>query len=96
MAAIAQPTTTSSPPPLFLRCHRGCSAVLLLPLPAEYEFPQMQKVKEMLKNPGAFAAAAAAAAPAAAAGGGGKAEAAAAAEEEEEEDDADMGFSLFD
>lgn len=56
----------------------------------EYSFKQLEKTKEILANPGAFAAAA----PAAASGGA--APAAAAKEESEEEEDDDMGFSLFD
>jgi len=70
----------------------GYKNVLAIALATEYSFPLADKVKEILKNPGAFAAAAAAAAPAAAAGG--KAEAK--KEEPEEEEEEDMGFSLFD
>lgn len=69
----------------------GYKNVLAIALATEYSFPLADKVKEILKNPGAFAAAAAAAAPAA---GAGKAEAK--KEEPEEEEEEDMGFSLFD
>jgi large subunit ribosomal protein LP0 len=69
----------------------GYKNVLAIALATEYSFPLADKVKEILKNPGAFAAAAA---PAAAAAGGGKAEAK--KEEPEEEEEEDMGFSLFD
>lgn len=71
----------------------GYKNLLAIAVETEYSFPLADKVKEFLKNPGAFAAAA----PAAAAGGGAApAAAAAAAPEPEEEEDADMGFSLFD
>lgn len=68
--------------------------LLAISLATEYDFPLAAKYKEILANPGAFAAAApAAAAPAAKA-----AEPAAkkAPEPEPEEEEADMGFSLFD
>jgi large subunit ribosomal protein LP0 len=67
----------------------GYKNVLALALGTEYSFPQADKVKEMLANPGAFAAAAAPAA-------GGDAGAAPAAAAEESEEDEDMGFDLFD
>jgi len=72
----------------------GFKNVLGLALNVEgYSFPQLDKVKEMLENPEAYASAGPAAdaddsKPAA------KEEAA--PEEEEEEEDDDMGFSLFD
>ena len=66
----------------------GYKNVLALALETEFSFPLADKIKEVLANPGAFAAAAAPAA-------GGDAPAAAAAVEEEEEDE-DMGFDLFD
>jgi len=69
----------------------GYKNLLAIAVETEYSFPLADKVKEFLKNPGAFAAAA----PAAGAAGG-AAPAAAAAPEPEEEEDADMGFSLFD
>lgn len=69
----------------------GYKNVLAIALETDYSFPLADKVKEYLKNPGAFAVAAA---PAAAAGGSAPAAAAAPVEEEEEEED--MGFSLFD
>jgi len=69
----------------------GYKNVLAIALETEYSFPLADKVKEYLKNPGAFAVAAA---PAAA--GGAAPAAAAAAPEPEEEEEEDMGFSLFD
>jgi len=68
----------------------GYLKLLSLSLATEYTFERAQKMKDFLKNPGAFAAAAPkAAAPAAAA----KVEV---KKEEEEEDALDGGFSLFD
>jgi len=65
--------------------------VLAFALGAEsYSFPLADKVKQMLENPGAFAAAAPAA------GGDAAPAAAAAAPVEEEEEEDDMEFSLFD
>jgi large subunit ribosomal protein LP0 len=64
--------------------------VLGLCLATEYAFPQAQKVKDILANPGAFVAAAPAAAPAAAAAAAPK------KEEKEESEEEEMGFSLFD
>jgi len=70
----------------------GYKNLLAIAVETEFSFPLADKVKEFLKNPGAFAAAA----PAAGAGGAAAPAAAAAAPEPEEEEDADMGFSLFD
>jgi len=67
----------------------GYKNVLAIAIETDYSFPLADKVKEYLKNPGAFAAAAPAASAAAA-------PAAAAAPEPEEEEEEDMGFSLFD
>jgi ribosomal protein L10 len=68
----------------------GYLKLLSLSLATEYTFERAQKMKDFLKNPGAFASAApSAAAPAAAA----KVEV---KKEEEEEDALDGGFSLFD
>jgi large subunit ribosomal protein LP0 len=67
----------------------GYKNVLAIALGTDYSFPLADKVKEMLKNPGAFAAAAAPAA-------GGAAPAAKAPEPEEESEEEDAGFSLFD
>jgi large subunit ribosomal protein LP0 len=69
----------------------GYKNLLAIALETEYSFPLADKVKDYLKNPGAFAAAAPAAG-----GGAAAAPAAAAAAEPEEEEEADMGFSLFD
>lgn len=62
--------------------------VLSIALGTDYSFPVADKIKDMLANPGAFAAAPA--------GGGGGNATAAAPEPEEEEEEEDMGFSLFD
>lgn len=63
--------------------------VLAIAMSTEYSFPLADKVKEILANPGAFAAAAPSA--------GAAAESAPAAPvEEEEEEEEDMGFDLFD
>jgi len=72
--------------------------VLALAVSTEYSFPEAQKIKDFLANPGAFAAAAPAATAAAPAAGGKPAAAAkeeAPAAKEDSEDD-DMGFGLFD
>lgn len=58
----------------------------------EYSFPAIDRIKDILANPDAFAAAA----PVAAAGGAAAAEAVEEKEEEKEESDEDMGFGLFD
>jgi large subunit ribosomal protein LP0 len=68
----------------------GYKNVLAVALETDCLFPLAEKVKEILANPGAFAAAAAPAA------GGSAPAAAAAAPEPEEEEEEDMGFSLFD
>ena len=67
--------------------------LLAVAVETSYDFPQAKQIKEVLKNPGAFAAApaAAAAAPAAA----GKA-AAKAPEPEPEPEEEESAFSLFD
>lgn len=83
--ALSYPTAASLP-------HLVSGAfkkLLAISVATEYSFPQADKFKEMLKNPGAYvvAAPAAGAAPAAAA----KVE-----EKPAEEEEADMGFSLFD
>jgi len=67
--------------------------IIAIALATEYTFEGVEKIKEYLENPEAFAAAApvAEAAPAAA-----EAPAAAKEEEKEEESDEDMGFGLFD
>jgi large subunit ribosomal protein LP0 len=72
----------------------GFAKLLAISLATDYSFPEAQKFKDFLANPGAFAAAA----PAAAAAGGAAAPAAAAKVEKpkSEESEADMGFSLFD
>ncbi|CAL5219189.1 g975 [Coccomyxa viridis] len=76
----------------------GYKNVLAVSVATDYDFPLAEKVKEFLKDPGAFIVEAA---PEASGGGGGGAAAEekkeeAKAEEEEEEEDDDMGFSLFD
>lgn len=85
--AIQYPTAASVPHLL----SSGYMKLLSLSLATEYTFPEAKKFKDMLANPGLYAAAAPAAssAPAAAA-------AAPAKKEEEPEEEADLGFSLFD
>jgi len=70
----------------------GYKNVLAVALETDVLFPLAEKVKEVLKNPGAFVVAAAPAADAGAA----PAKAEAKKEEPEEEEEEDMGFSLFD
>ena len=79
------PTLASLPHSLI----NGYKNVLSIALETDFSFPHADKVKEMLANPGAFAAAAPAA-------GGGAAAPAKAAVVEEEEEEEDLGFSLFD
>jgi large subunit ribosomal protein LP0 len=86
--ALAIPSMASAPHALI----DGYKNVLAIALETEYSFPLADKVKEMLKNPGAFVVAA----PAAGGDAGGAAAAAAPEPEPEEEEDEDMGFSLFD
>jgi len=92
--AIGYPTAASLPHSLI----RGYKNILAVALTTDFMFPQAEKVKKMLENPGAYAAAPAAAAPAA--GGGKGAEKAKekekVKEEPAEEEDADMGLGLFD
>jgi large subunit ribosomal protein LP0 len=76
--------TMSSVPHSIINAYKK---VLSVSIATDYTFPLADKVKEMIANPGAFAAAAPAAATEA------KEEA---KEESEEESDDDMGFSLFD
>ncbi len=80
----------ASIPHVVIRAYKNCVAMAL---ETDYDFPQLKKIKDFLKNPGAFAAAAPAAAAAAPAAGG---KAAKEEKKEEEEEEADMGFSLFD
>jgi large subunit ribosomal protein LP0 len=84
--AIDYPTLASIPHSVI----NGYKNVLAVALETDVLFPQAEKIKEILKNPGAFAAAAAPAA------GGAAPAAAKAPEPEEEEEEEDMGFSLFD
>jgi len=88
LSIAAKYPTTASVPHSFVNSYKN---VLAIALETEYTFKQAEKVKEIIKNPGAFVAAAApaAAAPAAAA------PAAKAPEPEPEEEEAE-GFSLFD
>jgi len=72
---------------------RGYKNVLSIALGTEFSFPKADKIKEMLKNPGAFAA------PVVTAPVKEDKKAAAPAkvkEEPKEEEDEDMGFGLFD
>lgn len=81
--AIGYPTTASLPHIV----GNAVQKVLAIALATDYTFELATKLKEMLANPGAFAAAA----PAAEA-----AKPVEAAKEESEESGGDMGFSLFD
>jgi len=87
--AANYPTTASVPHSVI----NGFKNVLAVALETEYTFPLADKIKEALKNPGAFAAAPAAAAPAADAAPAKKEEKKVEVEEEEE---GDFGMSLFD
>jgi len=72
----------------------GFSKILGISLATDYTFPEAQKVKDILANPGAFAAAASSnAAPAAGKKDDKPAEK---PKEKSEESEQDMGFSLFD
>jgi large subunit ribosomal protein LP0 len=87
--AIGLPTVASVPHSII----RGYKKVLSVALATEFSFPRADKVKEMLKNPGAFAAPAPAPAPVK------KEEKKPVKEEkkpEPEEDDGDIGLGLFD
>jgi len=93
VAALSMQTgipTQASMPHLIIRAYKNCVALVI---EGKYEFKQMAKIKEFIKNPGAFAAAAPAAASPAAAPAG---KAAAKKEEPKEEEEEEMGFSLFD
>jgi len=73
---------------------RGFKNVLAISLGTEYTFEKAQKIKDYLKNPGAFAASSGPAAPAKSAA---KVETKVAPKEEPKEvSDEDMGMSLFD
>jgi len=87
--AIGLPTVASVPHSII----RGYKKVLSVALATEFSFPRADKVKEMLKNPGAFAAPAPAPAPVK------KEEKKPVKEEkkpEPEEEDGDIGLGLFD
>jgi large subunit ribosomal protein LP0 len=79
---------------------RGFKNVLSVSLATDYTFDKAQKVKDFLKNPGAFAASAPAPAAkggeAPAAKGGKAAPKEEPKEEKKEQSDEDMGFGLFD
>lgn len=81
--------TIAAMPHIMINAYKN---VLAIAVETEYSFPQGDKIKEMLANPGAFAAAA----PAAGGGGKGAAAAKAPEPEPEEEEEEDMGFDLFD
>jgi len=90
---IGYPTIASLPHSIA----RGYKNVLAVSLGTEYTFDKAQKIKDYLKNPGAFAAQAPAATQAPAKGA--KEAAPAKVEKKEEpkaESDEDMGFGLFD
>lgn len=81
--------TIAAMPHIMINAYKN---VLAIAVETEYSFPQGDKIKEMLANPGAFASAA----PAAGAAKGGAAAAKAPEPEPEEEEEEDMGFDLFD
>lgn len=86
--AISYPTLASLP-----HLVAGAFAkILAISLTTDYTFPEAQKFKDYLANPGAFASSA----PAAAASGAAAAKEEAKPAEKSEESEADMGFSLFD
>jgi large subunit ribosomal protein LP0 len=88
--AIGYPTIASLPHALV----HGFKNVIAVGLSlSDYSFAQLEKARNILANPGAFAAA-----PAAAASSTKAVEAAPApkVEEKKEESDEDMGFGLFD
>ncbi|KAL2329948.1 hypothetical protein Fmac_017529 [Flemingia macrophylla] len=92
--AISYPSIAAAPH-MFVNAYNN---ILSVALATEYSFPQADKVKDYLKDPGKFAVAVAVVAVA---GGGATAPAAASKEEAkkeepEEESDEDMGFGLFD
>ncbi len=88
LSLAARFPTVASVPHSFVNAYKRVLALALAT--PEVTFPAVEKVRERLANPSAFAAAApVAAAPAAAA-------AAAVKEEPKEESDDDMGFGLFD
>lgn len=86
--ATGIPTVASAPHSFF----NAYKKVLAVGLASEFAFPEVDKIREALKNASA-APVAAAAAPAAA---GAKAEAKAEPAKAESEEDEDMGFGLFD
>jgi len=69
--------------------------VLAVAIETDYDLPEAERMKEMIKNPSAFAAAAPAAAAASSSGAAAPAKKEEKAEEKVEEDE-DMGFGLFD
>ncbi len=89
--------TTAAVPHLLINAYKNLLGVAI---GSEVSFKRADKIKEMIKNPGAFAAAApapAAAAPAAAKGGAAKPAAAEKKPEPEPEPEEEaMGLSLFD
>jgi len=89
---IGYPTIASLPHSIA----RGYKNVLSVSLATEYTFEKAQKIKDYLKNPGAFAAAAPAATQAAPAKGKEAAPKKEEKKEEKAESDEDMGFGLFD
>jgi len=75
----------------------GFSKILGVSLATDYTFPESQKVKDILANPGAFAAASTSSSSASAAGGAKKDDKPAEKPKEKSpESEQDMGFSLFD
>jgi len=89
---IGYPTVASVPHSVA----RGYKNILSVSLATDYTFDKAQKIKDYLKNPGAFAASAPAPAKGKDAAPAKAAEKAPVKEAPKEESDGDMGFGLFD
>jgi len=87
--ATGYPTLASLPHSLI----RGYKNIMSIGLATEFSFPQVDKLKNMLANPGAFATTTTAVAPAESKG---KPKEEAPAKKEEPEEEEDMGLGLFD
>jgi len=86
------PTTASLP---FVMAG-GFSKILGISLATDYTFPEAQKVKDILANPGAFAAASTSTSTSTAAATANKPADKPVEKPKSEESEQDMGFSLFD
>lgn len=89
---IGYPTVASVPHSII----NGFKNVAAVAVETEINFPQVEKLKEYIADPSAFASLVQVAAPAGGAGGAEEAKAEEKKEESEEESDDDMGFGLFD